>query len=119
MLEIDTGHYGGIFVQRRLVREMGSFLASSLAGDEYKVPRNLLAPTVRVGVLALAPNGFDIAAGLDVYRFDKRGRGTATLLLTPRGPQVFLGVQAAEGIRIGFGVGLRRTGFGIFGSVVL
>ncbi len=127
VLEIDTGHYGGIFVQRRLVREMGTFLAGSLGGTDYKVPRQILAPTVRVGLLALAPlasgggngGGFDVAAGLDVYRFDKRGRGTASLLLTPRGPQVFLGVQAAEGLRVGFGLGLRRTGFGIFGSVVL
>ena len=119
VLSIDTGHYGGIFVQRRLVREMATFLERALKGEEYRTPRQILAPTVRVGLLATLPDGINVAAGADVYRFDKRGRGTASLLLTPRGPRGFIGVEAAEGFRLGVSVGPNRVGFGAFYSVVL
>lgn len=119
VLTIDTGHYGGIFVQRRLVREMATFFQRSLRGEQYRPPNQILAPTVRVGLLATIPDGFDVAAGLDVYRFDKRGRGTASVLLTPRGPRFFLGVQAAEGLRLGAAIGPNRTSVGLFYSVVL
>ena len=119
VLTIDTGHYGGIFVQRRLVREMATFLERELEGEEYRPPRQILAPTVRVGLMGTAPDGFDVAAGIDLYRFDKRGLGTASALLTPRGPRVFLGVQATQGLRLGISIGPRRASVGAFYSVVL
>ena len=121
-LQIDTGHYGGIFVQQRILREVARFFGDEMNGQTYVPPKRLLAPTVRIGALASAPNGFDIAAGLDLYRFDPRGDGFVCALITPRGPQLFAGRTLFPGVAFG-GVakfsGPSHFGIGLFWSAVL
>jgi dienelactone hydrolase len=118
-LFVDTGHYGGIFVERRLLREIGNFFNAVFAGKEFVPPSKIYAPTIRIGGVASIPNGFDLAAGLDLFRLDKRGDGYSTLLLTPRGPQLFLGRRIDSRISVGFIGSLKKLGFGFFWSTVL
>lgn len=121
-LQIDTGHYGGIFVQRKILREVARFFSSEMTGTAYVPPRRIVAPTLRLGALTVAPNGFDLAAGIDVIRFDSGGDSFASLLLTARGPQVFVGHSLTQGLAIGvvgsFG-GRSHVGIGAFWSAVL
>ena len=121
-LQIDTGHYGGIFVQQRVLREVARFFGNEMTGEPYAPPKRLVAPTVRIGALASAPNGFDLAAGLDLYRFDPRGDGFVSALITPRGPQLFAGRMIFPGLAFG-GIaklsGRNHFGLGVFWSVVL
>ena len=74
------------------------------------------------GALASAPNGFDLAAGLDLVRFDPRGDGFVSVLITPRGPQLFAGRTIFPGLAFG-GIaklsGRNHFGLGVFWSVVL
>ncbi|HVT11281.1 MAG TPA: alpha/beta hydrolase family protein [Fimbriimonadaceae bacterium] len=118
-LFVDTGHYGGIFVERRLLREAGNFFGSEFAGKDFVPPSRIYAPTVRIGGIANTATGFDLVAGLDLIKFDRRGDGFATLLISPRGPEIFVGRRIDS--RISFGVlGTRRTvGAGFFWSTVL
>ncbi|HWA83010.1 MAG TPA: alpha/beta hydrolase family protein [Fimbriimonadaceae bacterium] len=118
-LFVDTGHYGGIFVERRLLREAGNFFGSEFAGKDFVPPSRIYAPTVRIGGIANTATGFDLVAGLDLIKFDRRGDGFATLLISPRGPELFVGRRIDS--RISFGVlGTRRTvGVGLFWSTVL
>ena len=121
-LRLDTGHYGGIFVQQKALREVARFFGDEMAGTAYVPPKRLFAPTLRVGALASAPLGFDLAAGIDVYRFDPRGDGFASLMVTARGPQAFVGRTILPGLAVG-GVlrlsGRQHFGIGAFWSIVL
>ena len=121
-LQIDTGHYGGLFVQRKALREVARFFGDEMSGTAYVPPRRLVAPTLRLGALAGAPNGFDLAAGIDVVRFGSRGDAFASFLITARGPQLFLGRNIVQGFAVGaigsFG-GRARLGVGAFWSAVL
>ena len=121
-LQIDTGHYGGIFVQQRALREVARFFGNEMTGEPYAPPKRLVAPTVRIGALASAPNGFDLAVGLDLVRFDPRGDGFVSALITPRGPQIFAGRTIFPGLAFG-GIaklsGRNHFGLGVFWSVVL
>lgn len=118
-LFVDTGHYGGIFVEKRLLREVGNFFGAEFAGKDFVPPSRIYAPTIRIGGIANTATGFDLAAGIDLLKFDRRGDAFATLLLTPRGATVFAGRHIDSRISVGF-FGTRRTvGFGLFWSAVL
>ncbi len=121
-LEIQTGHYGGIFIQQKALREVARFFGNEMTGVAYVPPKRLLAPTLRLGALLGAPNGFDLAAGIDVVHFDPRGDGFASLMITARGPQAFVGRTLLSGLALG-GIaklsGRSHFGLGAFWSVVL
>jgi dienelactone hydrolase len=121
-LQIDTGHYGGIFVQRKVLREVARFFGSEMTGTTYVPPSRIVAPTLRLGVLSSIPNGFDLAAGMDIFALDPRRDAFGTLLLTARGPQLFIGRNVFQGLALGvigsFG-GKSRLGIGAFWSAVL
>ncbi|MGV3618634.1 MAG: alpha/beta hydrolase family protein [Fimbriimonas sp.] len=119
VLWIDTGHYGGIFVQRRLMREVANYFATEFTGGVFEPPRRLYAPTVRIGFRLDTANGVDVGVGLDLLKFDARGDNFATLLLTPRGPNVFLGRRVSQGLAIGAFGSTRGGGVGLFWSTVL
>jgi hypothetical protein len=119
VLWLDTGHYGGIFVQRRLMREVAGYFASRFTGATYNMPTKLYAPTFRLGMKADLASGFDVALGLDLIRFDRRGEGFGTLLLTPRGPGLFLGRKITPVIAAGAILTPRAGSIGIFWSTVL
>jgi hypothetical protein len=119
VLWLDTGHYGGIFVQRRVMREVAGYFSGEFYGTPFQVPGTVYAPTLRLGIKADLTSGFDVAAGIDLLRLDARGEGFASLLLTPRGPGLFIGRKINESLAAGGIVTPRGAGLGIFWSTVL
>lgn len=118
-LFVDTGHYGGVFVERRLLREVGNFFGSEFAGKDFVPPARIYAPTVRIGGIANTATGFDLVAGVDLFKFDRRGDGFASLLISPRGPELFVGRRIDSRITFGVLGTRRRVGAGLFWSTVL
>ncbi|CAN5531474.1 hypothetical protein BH11ARM1_BH11ARM1_12590 [soil metagenome] len=119
VLWLTTGHYGGIFVQRRLMREVANFFGAEFSGKTYASPKEVYAPTLRIGMKADTGAGFDVALGLDLLQFDARGNGFATLLVTPRGPSLFVGYHLTPVLAAGGFATLKNAGLGIFWSTVL
>jgi hypothetical protein len=119
VLWLDTGHYGGIFVQRRLMREVASYFATEFTGGTFEPPSRLYAPTVRIGFRLDTASGVDLGVGLDLLKFDPRGDSFATLLLTPRGPNLFIGRRFSQGLAFGAFGSTRGAGVGLFWSTVL
>lgn len=119
VLSIDSGHYGGVFVQEKLLREVANFFESLVTKKEYVPPLKIVTPTVRVGVTFELPTKFEIAVGFDLIKFDKRGKGYVSLLLTPKNPVLWVGTDVGSGLNAGVGISNRRVGFGLFWSIVL
>ena len=119
VLEIDTGHYGGVFIQGRLLRAAADFFEAVRDEREYVLPKKFLAPTIRLGTLASSPGGFDVVAGIDILKFDPGGKSYASFLLTPRSPVVWFGTTVGNGLNVGVSVSNRRVGIGLLWSTVL
>ncbi len=119
VLWLDTGHYGGIFVQRRLMREVARFFQTEFTGSSFNAPERVYAPTIRIGVKVDSGNGFDLGVGLDLLKFDKKGDTFTTLFVTPRGPQLFLGRSIAQGFSLGAIASTRKSGVALLWSAVL
>jgi hypothetical protein len=119
VLEIDTGHYGGVFVQGRLLRAAADFFEAVRDEKQYVLPKKFIAPTIRLGTLASSPGGFDVVAGIDILKFDPGGKSYASFLLTPRSPVVWFGTTVGNGLNIGVSVSNRRVGIGLLWSTVL
>ncbi|MBI1756246.1 MAG: prolyl oligopeptidase family serine peptidase [Fimbriimonas ginsengisoli] len=115
---LDTGHYGGVFVQRRLLREAASFFDAFFSRRAYTAPERISAPTARIGVELATEDGANVALGLDVARPGAHSLQT-TLLLTTRGLRLFLGVPLEKGVSAGFVLKPERPGVGLLWSVVL
>jgi dienelactone hydrolase len=118
-LFVETGHYGGIFVERRLLREVGNFFSAEFAGKDFVPPARIYAPTIRIGGIVNTATGFDLAAGVDLLKFDRRGDGFASLLVTPRGVDLFLGRRIDSRISFGAIATRRHVGVGLFWSTIL
>lgn len=116
---IDTGHYGGALIERRLVNMVVRFMDSSFRGSKFDAPPKLYAPTIRLGLQYNPESFLQIAAGLDVWRSDREGKGFGAVLLTPRGLQGYLGLKINRDVSVGFSILPKRTTFGAFWSVVL
>lgn len=119
VLEIDTGHYGGVFVQGRLLRAAADFFESVRDARDFVLPKKFIAPTVRLGTMATTPDGFDVVVGIDILKFDPSGKSYASFLLTPRSPVVWFGTAISPGLNLGVSVSNRRVGFGLLWSTVL
>jgi hypothetical protein len=119
VLWLDTGHYGGIFVQRRLMREVAVFFSQEFSGVPFIVPKRVYAPTIRLGLKVDTGNGFDLGVGLDLLKFDERGDTFASLFVTPRGPQLFLGRTISQGFSLGVIGTTRNSGVALLWSAVL
>lgn len=119
VLVLDTGHYGGFLVQRRLFREVATFFDVELRDRRYAPPEKLLAPTTRVGLSATALDGVEVVLGIDLVKFDPQGRHTISFLLSPRTPSVFWGVEVSKGLSLGLQATPKRTAPGLFWSTVL
>lgn len=119
VLALDTGHYGGFLVQRRLFREVATFFDLELRDRRYDPPKKLLAPTTRVGLSATALDGVEVVLGIDLVKFDPQGRHTISFLLSPRTPSVFWGVEVSKGLSLGLQATPSRTAPGLFWSTVL
>jgi len=118
-LFVDTGHYGGLFVERRLLREVGNFFGAEFTGKDFTPPSRIYAPTIRIGGIANTVDGFDLAAGLDLFKFDREGNAFSTILITPRGTELFVGRQLDNRISIGVLGTRRKVGVALFWSTVL
>lgn len=118
-LWLDTGHYGGVFVQRRVLRLVSQFFASQFGGHEFVPPKSVYAPTVRIMVEANFAQGFQVGVGLDIWRSNFRGDFFATAIATPVGPQLYLGGRIDRGLSIGAFATLKRLTPGVVWSFVL
>jgi hypothetical protein len=119
VLWLDTGHYGGIFIQSRVFKEVANYFETEFGGKPYQPPNRVFAPTLRIGVQAAYPSGFDIGVGVDLWKSNERGDLLAVGLITPRGPQIFLGGRISQGLSFGISGGTSRVGIGLFWSRVL
>ncbi len=118
-LSIDTGHYGGIFVQKRLLQEVSSYFELEMSGRKYSPPRSLGAPTIRIGALYSGKNGIDLGVGLDLFKSNSRADLILSAMFTPRGPVAFGGFRVGSGFYIGVTAGTKRVHPGILWSTVL
>jgi hypothetical protein len=118
-MAIETGHYGGIFVERKILHEVASFFKDSIEGHAYEAPKRLYAPTIRLGVKADTSNGVDVGAGIDLARFDPKGADFLDFFITPKGPQLILAHQLMEGLSIAGTFSSHGPGIGLFWSTVL
>ncbi|MEQ1822340.1 MAG: alpha/beta hydrolase family protein [Fimbriimonadaceae bacterium] len=116
---LDTGHYGGIFVQHRIIRTVTQFLARRLKNETFKIPASLAAPTLRVGATVDTDSGFQVAIGLDLWKANRHGSLFSSLIITPRGPALFFGAKVHSNISIGVMAKPRRISPGILWSIVL
>lgn len=119
VLWLDTGHYGGIFVQRKLMREVATYFGKEFGDQTFVAPKRLYAPTIRIGFKIDTLSGLDLGVGLDLYKFDARGDSFSTLFVTPRGPQIFVGHRISQGLSIGALGSSRGIGLGLMWSSVL
>jgi dienelactone hydrolase len=118
-LWLETGHYGGIFVQSRILKEVTNFFETEFSGKDYVPPTRVFVPTLRIGVQASAPGGFDIGVGIDLWKSRGAAGLMGTAMLTPRGPQLFLGAPISNGLSFGVVGGTNRIGIGLLWSRVL
>ena len=118
-LWLDTGHYGGIFIQARLMREVGNYFERSFSGKVYNPPKAIYFPTVRLGAELSPGDGFDISAGIDFFRRRDAQSPVGTFLITPRGPRLFLGQGIDRSVSIGVLLTTKHVRPAILWSVVL
>ncbi len=119
MLWLETGHYGAVFVERRLLRVVADFFAARFAGQAYIPPTSIGAPTVRIGLVLDQESGLQVAAGLDFWRSNSRGDFYASGLLTTRGPVLFAGWRGPLGFSVGAVAHPKRTVPGMLWHFVL
>lgn len=116
---IGTGHYGGAFVQGKLLRIVASFFTEELNGRTFEPPARIYAPTIRVGVDANAISGVQVGIGLDIWRSNVGADAFGNLMFTPRGMELFVGRNIDRGLAIGLTVTRRGLSPGAFWSAIL
>lgn len=116
---LDTGHYGGFFVQKRIQNTVAEFFEAAFLGKPFEPPTSLNAPTVRLGVALTPQQQFQIAAGLDLVRPNRPYDPYVSALVTPQGAQLFFGASLERGLSGGVFVRPDRVTFGLFWSIVL
>lgn len=119
VLSLDTGHYGGVLVQRRLLREISGFFADEFSSKRYVPPKLVFIPTLRLAVTATTESGFDVAGGLDLIRPRVPGVPFVSLLISPRKPRLFVGWQLDKGLSFGAFGSPKRISFGVMWSTAL
>lgn len=116
---LDTGHYGGALVQAKLVTTVTRFFAQTFRGVDFNAPDSLYAPTIRWGIGLNDETGLQVMAGVDVWRLKANGETFASVLITPRGAQGFLGQTVSKNFALGIAVTRKRTTVGMLWSIVL
>jgi len=116
---LNTGHFGGALVQRPLFRMVRRYLVARFAGVVPPVESSPLVPTVRIGAIYSYERDFRLAAGVDLWRLDRRGTLFVTAVLTPRGSSLFAGVRLRLGFSAGVEITARRTTGALFWHFVL
>lgn len=118
-LWLDTGHYGGVFVQTRIIRTVNNFFTKAFSNTSFTAPKRLFAPTVRFGVQYNTANSLQVAAGIDLWKFNAKGDVFSSILATPKGPELFLGAQLSHGFSLGVFGTPRTVSLGLLWSSVL
>lgn len=118
-LELNTGHYGGIFAEHRILTTVADFFDKAMAGKSYNPPKRLVSPTVRIGGILGYPEGGDLGIGLDLLHFDRKGERFGAIFATPRGLKAYLGQSLGQGFSIGLIGSSVGFGVGLIWSVVL
>jgi dienelactone hydrolase len=116
---LDTGHYGGVLVQNKLVSSVSRFFAQTMRGTGFSAPDSLYAPTIRWGINFNDETGMQVMAGLDVWRLKANGETFASVMLTPRGGAGYIGHTVSKNLSFGVTVLRKRTTWGILWSIVL
>ena len=116
---LDSGHYGGFVVQSKIEKLIVRFFDAVLHGQEYKAPNSVYTPTIRVGAQYNGDSALQVAGGIDLWRYDAKGTGFASALLTPKGVQGYLGYKINRELSFGLAFTRRKTTWGLFWSVVL
>lgn len=119
ILWVDTGHYGGVFVQRKILRLVAEFESAELEGRTFTAPERIFAPTLRVAVEMSSERGLQVGAGIDLWRTSPRAEAFATFLVTPKGAEVFLGHTASNGLAVGFVARPSGISLGVLWSTIL
>ncbi|MBX3118252.1 MAG: alpha/beta hydrolase family protein [Fimbriimonadaceae bacterium] len=116
---LDTGHYGGFFIQKKVQNTVGAYFEAEFAGLDYTPPSSLTAPTIRIGVLGDTEDGLQVAVGLDVWRSNSKSEFFASAIATPRGLRGFVGFRLDKGLSLGAGIHPKGVRPGVFWSIVL
>jgi len=117
-LWLETGHYGGALIEKKIIRTTASFFSSAFAGKAFEPPTKFSAPTVRIGFQVNSFQGLQVVAGIDLWRWNAKGDAFASALITPRGAQGFLGARLSKELAVGAAVGAKRGGIGLLWSQV-
>jgi dienelactone hydrolase len=118
-LWLETGHYGGFFVQRKLLEETAKFFGDEFFGKDYVPPQRLAAPTLRLTVQYNLRTGMDIGAGIDLWSTGARREWAATGIVTPRGLRLFFGRRVDKSLSAGMSLDHDGGSFGMMWSAVL
>lgn len=118
-LWLDTGHYGGVFVQRRIARTVSEFFSAEFEGRSYSPPKRLYAPTVRVGLVADPRDGLQVAASLDLLRGSPSAGWFGATMATPGGAKAFVGRRLSDSLALGVTMGSRGAAAAAMWSIVL
>lgn len=118
-ISLDTGHYGGFFIEGKIDDQAVRYFAAMDAGKPYAPPKSLRAPTLRLMAQAMTSVGFDIGVGIDFVRSPSLHPAFGSFVATPRGVEIFIGKEITAGAAIGAVIGTRGAGVGVFWSVVL
>jgi dienelactone hydrolase len=116
---MNTGHFGGVFVQKRLLDQTCDYFESAFNNTSFEPMSNLGAPTVRLGVEYGIGQGMDIGFGADVFSTGKEREYAATLLASPRGLRLFFGRRAGKQLSVGAVLDRRHLSAGVLWSTVL
>ncbi len=118
ILRLNTGHYGGVFIQQRVQRLVARFFEETFAGKPFEPPKSVYAPTVRLGGISSTDSLVQLGVGFDLWR-SSNDRFVSTLFATPRGPQLFFGGRVDQSISVGLFAGPRKVSLGVVWSRVL
>jgi hypothetical protein len=119
VLELSTGHYGGVIIQGRIIKETARFFEAVAAKTRYVAPTSLSGPTVTVGFLSLASGRQSVVAGVNLLSLDSNQKRFLQLLVTPQSPVLFIGQEFLEHVSFGIAITPKRATFGLKWSVVL
>jgi dienelactone hydrolase len=118
-LWLDTGHYGGVFVEKRILRTVADYFEKQFQGQNFVPPFRLYAPTLRIGALVNTESGLQVGAGIDLFKAGKHGEFFSTLIATPKGLNLFAGVSVGHGFALGGFASRKKLSAGLWWSTVL
>lgn len=118
VLVLETGHYGGFLVQRRLVDTVVRFCEATFNNRTFTAPTKFYSPTVRLAMVADTAQGLQVGIGLDIWRSNVNSDAFATALLAPKGLALFVGHKINQGLSLGVVAMPRRAAPGLVWSVV-